>query len=158
MDAVIGVCNVWESSRQAITGLSVNSRELSTNNCQRTTGEQGDCKLHVVPSVQSLAVYLLLVFCPKSSRQKGCFLWGMHCMMQSTRVPDLGTSNTATKALKNASTWICQYMKCQSMKMPQVCWTDSSSSMKGALQIQTQWQEVNVNENRDKQWIAEHQS
>lgn len=34
----------------------------------------------------------------------------------------------------------------------------SSSSMKGALQIQTQWQEVNVNENRDKQWIAEHQS
>jgi len=29
MDAVIGVYNVWESSRQALTGLSVNSRELS---------------------------------------------------------------------------------------------------------------------------------
>lgn len=53
MNALIDVYNVWESSKQVITGLSVNSRELSTNNYQITTEEQGVCKLHLVPSVYS---------------------------------------------------------------------------------------------------------
>lgn len=53
MNALIDAYNVWESSRKAITGFPVNNRELSTDNYQITTEEQGVCKLHVVPSVYS---------------------------------------------------------------------------------------------------------